>query len=372
MGSSFRGSGNQKSEGFLGGSDPSVGRDGFLLEAAGEDSLVGLFQPAEGPPPSLGAPAEPAATPALRSRLLCPDPLRRSPWRPRAHLSFAHGGSHIRRSQAQDPGFSGGRRSAEHTLNFRRELGQSRVLRFEGRCQAGQGEPRRPFPVPLLGQGCGGGPGAQPDGAPGGGAGRERGADADGAVPHAPGHHAVGLRGPVPRAAHGPPFRGGPPPAVSDLSCPPRPVLLGPRAPESPVSPEPRAVKTSESPPRPLSGRGEGPGPGELHRGARSPVLLGLLILQREGPAPDGAKGSISPVGRAPALLRCPGLTCSVSVRGAGTSPGWPPRRRRASPCCSWTRPAAGSLNSKRRTTSLRGTLVSLLGQGQPFGLDGP
>lgn len=46
----------------------------------------------------------------------------------------------------------------------------------------------------------------------------------------------------------------------------------------------------------------------------------------------------------------------------AGISQEWLPRGRRACPCCSWTRPVVGCLNLKRRTTSLKGTLVSLPG----------
>lgn len=123
---------------------------------------------------------------------------------------------------------------------------------------------RLPFPVAVLAQGCPGGAVAEPDGAPGGGARRAGGADADGAVPHALGHHAVGLGRPVPRAAHSPPFRGWAPPAVSDL------VLPHLACPESPGSPGPRSVEIleSKSPLRLVFRRGEGPCPGELERGA--------------------------------------------------------------------------------------------------------
>lgn len=92
--------------------------------------------------------------------------------------------------------------------------------------------PRDSGPLAAVpGQGRAGGAVAQPDGAPGGAA-RSRGAaDADGAVPHAPGHRTLGLGGPVPRAAHRPPFCGRAPPEVSDSAVP------------RPLSPEPHSVK---------------------------------------------------------------------------------------------------------------------------------
>lgn len=48
----------------------------------------------------------------------------------------------------------------------------------------------------------------------------------------------------------------------------------------------------------------------------------------------------------------------------AGTSREWPPRRRRAPRCCSWTPPAAGCSSWRRRgRNSLKGTPVSTRGQ---------
>lgn len=76
------------------------------------------------------------------------------------------------------------------------------------------------FLFPFGAQGSSGWAVPQPDGASGREARCHRGKDADSAVPNAPGHHALGLGGHVPRAAYCPSLCGRTPPEVSDLaSC---------------------------------------------------------------------------------------------------------------------------------------------------------
>lgn len=76
------------------------------------------------------------------------------------------------------------------------------------------------FLFPFWAQGSNGWAVPQHDGASGREARCCRGKDADGAVPDAPGHHALGLGGHVPWAAYCPSLCGRTPPEVSDLaSC---------------------------------------------------------------------------------------------------------------------------------------------------------
>lgn len=68
-------------------------------------------------------------------------------------------------------------------------------------------------------QGSGRGAVPEPDGAAGGALRGAGGADADGAVPHAPGHHGMGVLGALRRPAQRTPLRGTAPAQVGHLLC---------------------------------------------------------------------------------------------------------------------------------------------------------
>lgn len=91
-------------------------------------------------------------------------------------------------------------------------------------------QPASPSPDQLFPQGGGGGAVAQPAGAAGGAVRAARRAHAAGAVPHAPGHHALGLLRDVRRAAQRTPLGGTAPAQVrypQCLSCPRVPPCAG-------------------------------------------------------------------------------------------------------------------------------------------------
>lgn len=121
-----------------------------------------------------------------------------------------------------------------------------------------------------------------------------------------------------------------------------RPPLLGSSVPTEPVSlRDPRQLALS-----PGSGREKGRAL-EGQGGGCSPCCPWL--------------GPRFPVGGGETWALSPGPHVGLCLC-AGTSREWPPRRRRASPCCSWTRPAAGCWSRRGTATSPRGTLVSSRG----------